>query len=106
MFLLRPSIQSLVCIRFNGKIVFIIHLLFSEVVLRLHFLFPLFEFSGGEWGDPFGLYGEKRKLFLSIPCPEINFACILVYKIHLFVSFLGKKVSVLSRCTNGHSRSL
>ena len=34
---------------------------------------------------------EKRKLFLSIPCPEINFACILVYKIHLFVSFFGEK---------------
>ena len=59
MFLLRPSIQSLLCIRFKGKKVFIIHLLFSKVVLRLHFLFLPFEFFWLGMGDPCGLYGEK-----------------------------------------------
>ena len=33
---------------------------------------------------------EKRKLFLSIPCPEINFACILIYiKFICLLSFGG-----------------
>ena len=31
----------------------------------------------------------KRKLFLSIPQPKINLACILVSKIHLLVSSGG-----------------
>ena len=35
------------------------------------------------------LISEKRKLFLSIAYPEINFAGILAYKIHLFCKFFG-----------------
>ena len=90
MFLLRPSIQSLLCIRFKGKKVFIIHLLFSKVVLRLHFLFLPFEFFWLGMGDPCGLYGEKRSFSCPFPAQRSTLLVFWSIKFICLLTFLGK----------------